>query len=54
MYIAAVQREMDQFDASLGTLGCAVEADPDSVPLLVALGSECLYAGQVRLVRPRC
>ena len=45
--MAAVLREMDQFDASLETLGRAVEEDPGSVQILVAMGSECLYAGQV-------
>ena len=49
VYVAAVQRETDQLEASLATLSGAVEEDPECAQLLVAMGNECLYAGQVRL-----
>lgn len=49
VYVAAVQRETDQLEASLATLSGAVEEDPESAQLLIAMGNECLYAGQVCL-----
>lgn len=47
VYVAAVQRELGQFEDTLRTLSAAVELDPHNPQLLVALASECLYATQV-------
>ncbi|MEW5305628.1 MAG: hypothetical protein WDW36_008157 [Sanguina aurantia] len=47
VYVAAVQRELGQFEDTLRTLSAAVEAEPHCTQLLVALAGECLSAQQV-------